>query len=127
MDQILISGKRRLPLNEFHLRTQRIARGLVETGIKEGDSVALLLRNDIAFLEATFGAALIGAYSVPINWHFKEREIQYVLDNCGAKVIVAINKDAEANIFKEARYGVVGDWETVLPALTAAVRELTQA
>ena len=89
MDQILISGNRRLPLNEFHLRTQRIARGLVETGIKEGDSVALLLRNDIAFLEATFGAALIGAYSVPINWHFKEREIQYVLDNCGAKVIVA--------------------------------------
>jgi electron transfer flavoprotein alpha subunit len=45
----------------------------------------------------------------------------------GAKVIVAINKDAEANIFKEARYGVVGDWETVLPALTAALRELTEA
>ena len=45
----------------------------------------------------------------------------------GAKVIVAINKDAEANIFKEARYGVVGDWETVLPALTAALKELTQA
>ena len=44
----------------------------------------------------------------------------------GAKVIVAINKDAGANIFKEARYGVVGDWERVIPALTAAVRELVQ-
>ena len=52
---------------------------------------------------------------------------QHMAGCSGAKVIVAINKDAEANIFKEARYGVVGDWETVLPALTAALRELTQA
>jgi len=52
---------------------------------------------------------------------------QHMAGCSGAKVIVAINKDAEANIFKEARYGVVGDWETVLPALTAALRELTQS
>ena len=51
---------------------------------------------------------------------------QHMAGCSGAKVIVAINKDAEANIFKEARYGVVGDWETVLPALTATLRELTQ-
>jgi len=37
---------------------------------------------------------------------------------------VAINKDSEANIFKEARYGIVGDWEKILPALTEAVQEL---
>ncbi|MDA0263123.1 MAG: electron transfer flavoprotein subunit alpha/FixB family protein [Chloroflexi bacterium] len=52
---------------------------------------------------------------------------QHMAGCSGAKVIVAINKDAEANIFKEARYGVVGDWESVLPALTAALRELTQS
>ncbi|MDA1128685.1 MAG: electron transfer flavoprotein subunit alpha/FixB family protein [Chloroflexi bacterium] len=52
---------------------------------------------------------------------------QHMAGCSGAKVIVAINKDAGANIFKEARYGVVGDWESVLPALTAAIRELTQA
>ena len=51
---------------------------------------------------------------------------QHMAGCSGAKVIVAINKDAEANIFKEARYGVVGDWETVLPALTEALRELVQ-
>ncbi|MBM11189.1 MAG: electron transfer flavoprotein subunit alpha [Chloroflexi bacterium] len=51
---------------------------------------------------------------------------QHMAGCSGAKVIVAINKDAEANIFKEARYGVVGDWETVLPALTAAVKELSE-
>ena len=51
---------------------------------------------------------------------------QHMAGCSGAKVIVAINKDSEANIFKEARYGVVGDWQQVIPALTEAVRELTQ-
>ena len=52
---------------------------------------------------------------------------QHMAGCSGAKVIVAINKDAEANIFKEARYGVVGDWEQIVPAFTEAVRELTQS
>ncbi len=42
----------------------------------------------------------------------------------GSKNIVAINKDPEANIFKEARFGVVGDWKKVLPVLTDKVKEL---
>ena len=52
---------------------------------------------------------------------------QHMAGCSGAKVIVAINKDSEANIFREARYGVVGDWEQVIPAFTAAVRELVQS
>jgi len=49
---------------------------------------------------------------------------QHMSGCSGAKCIVAINKDPEANIFKEARYGVVGDWKVVLPAFTAKVKEL---
>lgn len=49
---------------------------------------------------------------------------QHMAGCSGAKVIVAINTDAEAPIFREARYGVVADWQAVLPAFMEAVRSL---
>ena len=48
---------------------------------------------------------------------------QHMAGCSGAKNIIAINKDPEANIFKAARFGIVGDYKTVLPALIAAVRK----
>ena len=49
---------------------------------------------------------------------------QHMAGCSGAKNIVALNRDQDANIFKEATYGVVGDWRNVLPAFIEAVREL---
>lgn len=49
---------------------------------------------------------------------------QHMAGCSGARVIVAINTDAEAPIFRETRYGVVADWQAVLPAFMEAVRSL---
>ena len=49
---------------------------------------------------------------------------QHMSGCSGAKAIVAINKDPEANIFREARFGIVGDWKKALPAFTEKLKEL---
>jgi electron transfer flavoprotein alpha subunit len=49
---------------------------------------------------------------------------QHMAGCSGSKHIVAINKDPDANIFKEAEFGVVGRYEEVLPAFISKLKEL---
>jgi len=50
--------------------------------------------------------------------------MSHITGHLGSKVIVAINKDKEANIFNVAHFGIVGDYKEVVPALTAKLKEL---
>ena len=49
---------------------------------------------------------------------------QHMAGCSGAKTIVAINKDAEANIFKDSTFGVVGDWKEILSGFIDQVRKM---
>ena len=89
IDSGIISGDRYLSATALDVNSARAASALHSAGIWQGDVVALLLRNDFAFFEATFGAALLGATTVPMNWHMSDDEIAYVLDDCEAKVLIA--------------------------------------
>src|SRR6202171_4209705 len=85
----IISGQRRRDHAAVADRADRIASGLQKLGVKQGYSVCMLMRNDIAFMEAAYAAMRLGAYGVPINWHFKPEEINYVLTDSGTNVLIA--------------------------------------
>src|SRR6201994_790185 len=84
----IISGQRRRDHTEVADRAARIAGGLQGLGVKQGDSVCILMRNDIAFIEAAYAAMRLGAYGVPVNWHFKPEEINYILKDSGTSVLI---------------------------------------
>ena len=50
--------------------------------------------------------------------------VQHIAGCSGSRNIVAINKDPDANIFKHARFGVVGDYKQIVPALAQRIKEL---
>jgi long-chain acyl-CoA synthetase len=83
----IISGDRRKTRDEVNERARLIAGGLAALGVGQGDCVGILMRNDIAFLEAAYAVMTLGAYAVPINWHFKADEIAYVMEDSGARVL----------------------------------------
>ncbi len=49
---------------------------------------------------------------------------QHLAGCSGSKVMICVNKDPEANIFKVCQFGVVGDYKKIIPPFTAKVKEL---
>jgi long-chain acyl-CoA synthetase len=84
----IISGQRKRTHAEVADRVARIAGGLHKLGVKPGDSVCILMRNDVAFIEAAYAVMRLGAYAVPVNWHFKPDEVNYVLKDSGTSVLI---------------------------------------
>src|SRR5690348_6849183 len=84
----IISGECRRGHAEVAARAARIAGGLHQLGVRQADSVCILMRNDIAFIETAYAAMRLGAYGVPVNWHFKPEEINYILKDCGTSVLI---------------------------------------
>jgi long-chain acyl-CoA synthetase len=70
--------------DEVMNRAARIGAGLARRGIRPGDMVAIVLRNDIEFVEASLGVAQLGALPIPVNWHWKGGELGYLLTHSGA-------------------------------------------
>jgi long-chain acyl-CoA synthetase len=77
-----------LTVEQVAQRAARAASGFHALGVAEGDAVALVLRNDIAYLEASLACQPLGVFAVPVNWHGKAEEMGYILRDAGAKAVV---------------------------------------
>lgn len=88
---------RRFTFAELNQRSNRTANSLLAMGIEPGDRVATLLKNGIEFIESYFAIAKIGAVMVPVNWRLVANEIDYILDDAGAKALI-YDADFDATI-----------------------------
>ena len=70
----------------------QLARGLTEAGVKQGDTVLLMLKDTIEYILAWCAISKIGAIEVPINSHYKGNLLSYVINDSDSQIMLV---DAE--------------------------------
>ena len=73
---------------EFAARCRAVAAGLDELGIGRGERIAVVSENSARMLEVLFGVTAYGRVFVPINFRLQKSEIEYIVDHCGASVLL---------------------------------------
>ncbi len=113
----VVCGEVRLTYAEFGSRCRRLASGLRRMGVGlrrmgvgKGDRVAVLMGNSHRYLEAYSAIPGIGAAIVPLNTRHSIQEHRAILEDCGARVLIA--DEAHRHVAEE----VAPDVEEVLLA-----------
>ena len=86
-EQSTVFRERRRIWSETADRVARIAGGLKEAGVRPGDRVAILALNSDRYFELMYAIPWLGAVMVPVNTRLATPEIQYVLEDSGARVL----------------------------------------
>ncbi len=73
---------------QLNRRTNRLAHSLMGLGLTKGDKVAVLLENCLEIVELYLATAKTGLVIVPINFRLSSSEVEYIVDNSDAKVMV---------------------------------------
>lgn len=75
--------------------SNRVANYLLEMGVKQGDSVALLLRNSAAFMVADIAIVKLGCVKVPLNEMLSREDVEYMIGHAGARALIAHSSFAD--------------------------------
>ncbi len=116
----LIQDDRRLTWAELLHRSSQMAQALAAAGVGADDRVAFLDKNGIEHFEVFFGAAMLNAVSVDVNWRLAAPEIQYIVDDADAKVLVVgpdfvpILDEIADQLPKVEKFVVIGGHDTHL-------------
>lgn len=74
---------------ELNDRSNQLAQLMWAKGLRPGDHVAIFMENNLRYFEVIWAAMRSGLYLTTINQYLTSEEAGYILDNCGARVIVS--------------------------------------
>jgi len=103
----LILGDRVVTFPQLHRRANRLANALRGLGVGPGDRVATMSFNSVEASEIGHAGRRLTAVSVPINYHLRGREVAYIVNDCGARIVIA--GAGFVPIVEEARAEITGD------------------
>jgi len=86
-------------------RADRLVHWLRAQGLAHGDRLALVCGNRRENFEVVVAACQTGLLYVPLNWHWHPEEIAYVVENAGARAVIADERFAEATAEAMERLG----------------------
>jgi len=73
---------------ELDARSRKLARYMHANGIAKGDRLAIMMENNADYFMVCWAAQRLGLIYTPINWHLAASETAYIVENCGAKVLI---------------------------------------
>src|SRR5450830_383167 len=91
----IICGGTQWTFAEFDALVSRLAAGLSQIGVVQGERVAVLARNSHGFAALRFALARLGAVLVPINFMLKAEEVAFILRHAGARTLATDSGLAE--------------------------------
>ncbi|MFC4603955.1 AMP-binding protein [Rhodococcus kronopolitis] len=97
-----------LTYRQLDERSTRLAKYLRAAGLRPGDHIALVSSNDLRVLEVYWAALRSGLYITVVNWHLTAAEAVYVVEDCGARVLIASADAAVATGVGTAGLPLVG-------------------
>jgi len=81
----LVTDRMRLSWTDVHAKSLQMAEAMHALGIRKGDHIGILMGNNAAWVTLFFGAAMIGAVTVPVNTRFKASELAFCLKQADVK------------------------------------------
>ena len=91
----LKDARRQLSFREYDVRTNKLANGFLESGLKKGDRLAILSNNSLEYMEVYGAAAKAGIIVVPLNFRLHPDDLYFIVKNSGSRMILIEDKYLE--------------------------------
>jgi len=115
--EALVTPTARLTYRELFEKAKSAAGAMQAMGLRHGDHVGVLMGNDESWLALFYGAAFLGAVTVPVNTRFKAGEIDFCLKQADCKALFYVER------FLKIDYGAMV--REIRPRLAVEVNDLS--